>query len=65
MQRLELTLAIPPAMCKGFEFGDFGAVDVAHKHLFQSVESGLPLCCQFKIGHGAARIRSMYVSLSQ
>ncbi len=30
MQWLELTLAIPPAMCKGFEFGDFSVVDVAH-----------------------------------
>src|SRR5690606_17546940 len=36
VQRFELAFAIPPAVCQGLEFGDFGAVDVAHKHLFQS-----------------------------
>jgi len=30
VKRLELAFAIPPTMCKGFEFGDFSVVDVAH-----------------------------------
>jgi hypothetical protein len=31
MQRLEFAVAIPPAVGEGFEFGDFGVVDVAHE----------------------------------
>jgi hypothetical protein len=30
VQRFELAFAVPPAMGQGFEFGDFGVVDVAH-----------------------------------
>ena len=30
VQRFEFALAVPPAMGQGFEFGDFGVVDVAH-----------------------------------
>ncbi|MNZ68379.1 hypothetical protein D3C78_866440 [compost metagenome] len=30
VQRLELALAVPPAVGQGFELGDFGVVDVAH-----------------------------------
>nr|GFD22563.1 hypothetical protein [Tanacetum cinerariifolium] len=30
VKRLEFTVAIPPAMGQGLEFGDFGVVDVTH-----------------------------------
>ena len=30
MQRFEFAFTVPPAVGKGFKFGDFGAVDVAH-----------------------------------
>jgi len=30
VERFELAFAVPPPMGEGFEFGDFGVVDVAH-----------------------------------
>lgn len=43
VQRLEFTFAVPPAMGQGFEFGDFGVVDVAHVQILEKLEkSGAP-----------------------
>src|SRR5690606_16265609 len=38
VQRLELAFAVPPAMGQGFEFGDFGVVDVAHVQILEKLE---------------------------